>query len=181
MSPKETLEAATRSLSPVPVPQALRTPNARPASRTSLPRDQALASILDAFESSGLTLRDLLAGMSPGERGSPGNLGHLLAARSAPEDFAVIRMPQVQELCPLSKPSIYRLISAGKFPAPFSLGGGRAVCWLRSEVEDYMRQRIGGREKSDMHVIGLQRKTKGRPPKGGRVAVTAAQEPEIHG
>ena len=54
----------------------------------------------------------------------------------------LIRMPQVRELCPLSKPSLYRLIREGKFPAPISLGGGRAVAWLRREVEDFVRERI---------------------------------------
>jgi prophage regulatory protein len=54
----------------------------------------------------------------------------------------LIRMPQVRELCPLSKPSLYRLMREGKFPAPVSLGGGRAVAWIRREVEAFVRERI---------------------------------------
>jgi predicted DNA-binding transcriptional regulator AlpA len=34
------------------------------------------------------------------------------------------------------------LIREGKFPAPVNLGGGRAVAWLRREVEAFVRERI---------------------------------------
>jgi prophage regulatory protein len=54
----------------------------------------------------------------------------------------LIRMPQVRELYPLSKPSLYRLIREGKFPAPVNLGGGRAVAWVRREVEAFVAERI---------------------------------------
>jgi prophage regulatory protein len=59
-----------------------------------------------------------------------------------PHPDQLIRMPQVRELCPLSKPSLYRLIREGKFPAPVNLGGGRAVAWVRREVEAFVRERI---------------------------------------
>jgi prophage regulatory protein len=58
----------------------------------------------------------------------------------------LIRIDQLREIFPFSRPSIYRLIRAGKFPAPLSLGGGRAVGWLRREVDEYLRTRIEARD-----------------------------------
>ena len=67
----------------------------------------------------------------------------------APADsYQLIRLPQVREILPLSKPSIYRLIADGKFPAPVRIGGGHAVAWVRSEVEAFVRVRIAARDVS---------------------------------
>jgi predicted DNA-binding transcriptional regulator AlpA len=57
-----------------------------------------------------------------------------------------LRIDQLREIFPFSRPSIYRLIRAGKFPAPISLGGGRAVGWLRREVEEYLREQVKKRD-----------------------------------
>jgi prophage regulatory protein len=57
----------------------------------------------------------------------------------------LLRIEQLQEIFPFSRASIYRLIRAGKFPSPISLGGGRAVGWLRREVDEYLRERIAAR------------------------------------
>jgi len=40
---------------------------------------------------------------------------------------------------------LLRLEAAGKFPARLSLGGGRAVCFLMSEIRDYLAQRASTR------------------------------------
>jgi prophage regulatory protein len=73
----------------------------------------------------------------------------------------LIRMPQVREICPLSRPSLYRLIREGKFPPPISLGGGRAVAWLRREVDDFVRQRIAERAGERNEHVGTHT---GSPP-----------------
>jgi prophage regulatory protein len=62
--------------------------------------------------------------------------------RKLPHQDQILRIAQVREIYPLSRPSLYRLIRAGKFPAPISLGGGRAVGWLRREIEEFVRERI---------------------------------------
>ncbi len=58
----------------------------------------------------------------------------------------IIRIDQLREIFPFSRPSIYRLIRAGKFPAPISLGGGRAVGWVRSEVMAFIQKRMEQRD-----------------------------------
>ena len=47
-------------------------------------------------------------------------------------DF-LLRRKEVEKLSGLSRASIYRLIKAGKFPAPVALGTG-AVRWKNSEI-----------------------------------------------
>lgn len=44
---------------------------------------------------------------------------------------------QVQKIVPLTTSTIYRLVRAGKFPAPIKIGG-RNVRWLRNEVLQYL-------------------------------------------
>ena len=44
-----------------------------------------------------------------------------------------LRRKQVEELAAISRASIYRLIKAGKFPAPVSLGTG-SVRWRLSDI-----------------------------------------------
>ena len=52
-----------------------------------------------------------------------------------------IRLPQVKEITCLSKSSIYRLIEDGDFPKQVALGA-RSVVWVRSQVEDWMHQKV---------------------------------------
>ena len=52
-----------------------------------------------------------------------------------------IRLPQVKEITCLSKSSIYRLIEDGDFPKQVALGA-RSVVWVRSQVEDWMQQKV---------------------------------------
>jgi prophage regulatory protein len=44
-----------------------------------------------------------------------------------------LRRKEVERIAGISRASIYRLIKAGKFPAPVSLGTG-AVRWKQSDV-----------------------------------------------
>ena len=47
---------------------------------------------------------------------------------------------QVEEIVQLTQSTVYRLVRAGKFPAPIKIGG-RNVRWLRSEIMDYLKSR----------------------------------------
>lgn len=58
---------------------------------------------------------------------------------------SLIRLPQVQEIVPYSRSTIYNLIAAGDFPPPVKLGP-RASAWVKSEVEAWADERIAQRE-----------------------------------
>ena len=51
-----------------------------------------------------------------------------------------LRLPEVVARCGYSKPSVYRLVKEGKFPAPRKLGE-RAVGWLEGDIEAWCRTR----------------------------------------
>ena len=53
----------------------------------------------------------------------------------------ILRLPQVRERTGLSRSTIYLKISRGQFPIQLPLGA-RAVGWLDSDVEDWIRERI---------------------------------------
>ena len=53
----------------------------------------------------------------------------------------ILRLPNVKAITGLSRSTIYLRMSEGTFPQKISLGS-RAVGWLRSEVADWMDQRI---------------------------------------
>ena len=53
----------------------------------------------------------------------------------------ILRLPAVKNRTGLSRSSIYLRISEGRFPLPISLGA-RAVGWIESEIEDYIKDRI---------------------------------------
>jgi len=57
-----------------------------------------------------------------------------------------IRINDVCRMTGLSRSTIYQQIAAGLFPRPIHLAGGRAARWLRSEVEDYIRDRAAERD-----------------------------------
>ncbi len=52
-----------------------------------------------------------------------------------------LRLPEVLARTGLSRSTIYVRLEQGRFPRPVSLGA-RAVGWIESEVEEWMRQRI---------------------------------------
>jgi prophage regulatory protein len=54
---------------------------------------------------------------------------------------AMLRLPQVKIKVGLSPSSIYSAIAEKRFPQPVRLGA-RAVCWLESEVDDWVNKRI---------------------------------------
>jgi prophage regulatory protein len=53
----------------------------------------------------------------------------------------ILRLPAVQAAIGLSRSTIYLRIAEGTFPRPVSLGA-RAVGWLQSDIEEWLRQRI---------------------------------------
>ena len=53
----------------------------------------------------------------------------------------IMRLPAVIASIGLSRSSIYQRVSEGTFPRPISLGT-RAVGWLRSDIENWVSQRI---------------------------------------
>lgn len=57
---------------------------------------------------------------------------HSTAAQQTAIDWLIPRIT-VEKMCGLSRATIYRLIKAGKFPPPRSIGTG-AVRWKLSEV-----------------------------------------------
>lgn len=49
------------------------------------------------------------------------------------------------DCCGLARATIYKYIADGTFPKPVSLGG-RAVAWVKEEVEDWTNEKINERE-----------------------------------
>lgn len=52
----------------------------------------------------------------------------------------VLRLPEVIQLCGLSRSSIYAFIKKGAFPAPVPLGMA-SVGWLSGEIESWIAER----------------------------------------
>ena len=62
-----------------------------------------------------------------------------MPADGSPARF--LRLPEVRTRVPYSRATIYRLMTAGQFPRPFSLGA-RAVAWLESDVTAWIEARL---------------------------------------
>jgi len=56
--------------------------------------------------------------------------------------YAAIRHAELLKIVPLGRHQIRRLENAGKFPKRFKLSDN-SVAWVRSEVDDWLRARIG--------------------------------------
>jgi len=52
-----------------------------------------------------------------------------------------LRLPEVLARTGLSRSTIYVRLDQGRFPRPVSLGA-RAVGWIESEVDEWIRERI---------------------------------------
>ena len=52
----------------------------------------------------------------------------------------LLRIADVLETTSMSRSTLWRLVKTGQFPAPLKVGGpnGRAVRWLRVEVEEWI-------------------------------------------
>lgn len=58
----------------------------------------------------------------------------------------IIRLKEVMAMTGLGRSTLYNLLAEGKFPKSVSLGGGRAVGWLASEVEEWIMTRVKERD-----------------------------------
>lgn len=58
------------------------------------------------------------------------------------ESIRFIRIAAVTNLTGIPRSSVYDLIKRGLFPAQLSLGGGKSVAWLESDVLAWMNERI---------------------------------------
>jgi prophage regulatory protein len=54
----------------------------------------------------------------------------------------ILRLPRVIEVTGLGRSSLYALISAGRFPKPISLTGGRSVGWSSDLVDAWIAERL---------------------------------------
>ena len=60
----------------------------------------------------------------------------------------VIRRHEVEKRTGKSRAGIYESMDAGTFPRPVRIGP-RAVGWIESEIDDWLRQRIADRDSDD--------------------------------
>lgn len=60
--------------------------------------------------------------------------------------MGLIKINELVAMTKLSRPTIYRLIKAGKFPAQLQTSQ-KTVAWEKSEVEDWIRKLIMERKK----------------------------------
>lgn len=58
----------------------------------------------------------------------------------------LLRWPDVQSCCGLSRSRAHELAAEGKFPKPVKIGGGRASAWIKSEIEAWISTKIAERE-----------------------------------
>lgn len=58
----------------------------------------------------------------------------------------IMRLTDVMSHTGLGRSSVYKFIAAGTFPKPVPLGD-RAVGWVKSEVEEWIIDRIADRDK----------------------------------
>jgi len=54
------------------------------------------------------------------------------------ENDRMIAIKELEIFLGISRPTIYRLVAAGKFPKPIRIG--RSTRWLWSEVDRYIKQ-----------------------------------------
>ncbi len=54
----------------------------------------------------------------------------------------ILRLPVVMDRTGLSRSSIYGRMGADDFPQSISLGGGRSIGWIESEVNDWLATQI---------------------------------------
>ena len=64
----------------------------------------------------------------------------------------LLRRHEVEERTGKSRAGIYESMDAGTFPRPVKIGP-RAVGWVETEVNDWLRQRIAERDSDDQKVL----------------------------
>jgi len=61
-----------------------------------------------------------------------------------PQHEQILRLPDVKNICSLSRSRIYGLIATGSFPKQIKIG--RSSGWLRSEISGWMSEKIAERD-----------------------------------
>lgn len=59
-----------------------------------------------------------------------------------PSSLRVLRRRDVESLCGLRRSTIYLKMSQDAFPKQVTLGAGRAVGWVESEIIDWLERQI---------------------------------------
>lgn len=83
-----------------------------------------------------------------------------------------MRLLSMDELKPVkgisySRPHLFRLIKAGRFPAPIKIGENRNA-WPESEIDSWVEQRIVERDAPESVMTHVPaKKNSGRPNGGG--------------
>ena len=54
----------------------------------------------------------------------------------------LLRWPEVERITGMTKSIAYRMMAVGEFPSSIPLSNGRAVAWIFSEINDFVRQTI---------------------------------------
>jgi prophage regulatory protein len=62
-------------------------------------------------------------------------------AATAAASLRILRLPQVRAVTGLGRSMIYQMEAEGRFPPRVSIGA-RAVGWVGSELQDWLRRRI---------------------------------------
>ncbi|QSR35242.1 AlpA family transcriptional regulator [Marinobacterium iners] len=52
------------------------------------------------------------------------------------------RLPSVLRDTGFSRGTLLRRVAAGEFPKPISLGSGRAIGWIESEVQEWLAEQV---------------------------------------
>lgn len=71
--------------------------------------------------------------------------------------LSLIRRKEVETRTGLSRSTIYARIAAGTFPSPINLGGGRAVGWLASDIDNWIQHRISESRKDNSGDVNESR------------------------
>lgn len=54
----------------------------------------------------------------------------------------LIRLPEVQNICGLSRTGVYQAMNRGEFPLSIKIRGERAAAWVSDEIDAWVQQRI---------------------------------------
>ena len=78
-----------------------------------------------------------------------------------PARVRILRLPEVQRRTGLSRSTIYVRLDQGLFPKPVSLGA-RAVGWIESEVDEWIRERIA-ESRGDSMAASVRERSRSTP------------------
>lgn len=78
------------------------------------------------------------------------NYGHPYPMSQMPSEemlMRILRLNEVMTMTGFKRSSIYKMIDEGRFPRQISLSE-RAVGWLASEIEDWIKARVAERDQA---------------------------------